>query len=736
MNKIKCFYLIKGEILFNLPLKRVLQLFKSSTKYLNLLQLSPKIYELYHNIKKDFELYNPRLYNNMLTYIVHFSRIQKNISMNILQDYFFRFLLEQKTIKAEYDNVYFEPLLIYLNSKKYYGTLIIELSEPKIDLNIRPNIEINNQKFFLEINFNMKWIDREKKENMDYFRNFLENKIIGKNTRNKVTKIHFFEKINLSEEKYENFFFDLISLFPNALFNIQSDYFDDEIYWSELDKFSSLKIIINEIIDKKEIQSDKSTNNNNININVQNDNNLLNKIQKEEYLTKIKKLNDNILSIKELNDFTLDFRKNEISIVKQFFDVYKSQKQNNNYKNQIIPSSLTLINFKYENNKEYFSELDNNIDTLQVIQRIYKNTPYPFFISPNLKSLQNIYLERINILEQTLVSIVNNNPLLEIIEISKNYTGYVYGYNLALALSKLNYLKSLNTEFFWYKDNIPNFHDNNLINKQENEFFKFFTSKTLLHLSLSNETNININTLNQNLPNLITLSMSFSNILEENNYNNFDSNIKDNIISKKNSCEIKDNTNKFSIRNHYKKKMSQDINKINDINEFNFSQNEKFFSRLRELSMTIIENSDEFFKKIAFFNSIENLYLDDFPITFMDTFVKYGHYLNNLDILYIYPDLSRKIHPHEMENLVKNLHYFNKLTVLTISFYCINENLVNLFYKELIRLPLLNRLKIIVKVSSDENKEILKKIINKIKTQNFNSKFLTITYNFLDIKYK
>ena len=114
MNKIKCFYLIKDEILFNLPLKRVLQLFKSSTKYLNLLQLSPKIYELYHNIKKDFELYNPRLYNNMLTYIVHFSRIQKNISMNILQDYFFRFLLEQKTIKAEYDNVYFEPLLIYL----------------------------------------------------------------------------------------------------------------------------------------------------------------------------------------------------------------------------------------------------------------------------------------------------------------------------------------------------------------------------------------------------------------------------------------------------------------------------------------------------------------------------------------------------------------------------------------------------------------------------------------------
>ena len=32
-------YLIKDEILFNLPLKRVLQLFKSSTKYLNLLQL-------------------------------------------------------------------------------------------------------------------------------------------------------------------------------------------------------------------------------------------------------------------------------------------------------------------------------------------------------------------------------------------------------------------------------------------------------------------------------------------------------------------------------------------------------------------------------------------------------------------------------------------------------------------------------------------------------------------------
>ena len=81
---------------------------------------------------------------------------------------------------------------------------------------------------------------------------------------------------------------------------------------------------------------------------------------------------------------------------------------------------------------------------MSIVQRIYKNTPYPINISANLKSLKVLKLERINITEKNLISIINNNPLLEILEIHKNYSGYIFGYDLALALSHLVFLKSFN----------------------------------------------------------------------------------------------------------------------------------------------------------------------------------------------------------------------------------------------------------------------------------------------------
>ena len=812
MNKIKNFYLIKDEILFYVPLKRVLKIFKINKRYRNLLKLYPSIYELYYNIQNDFEPYD----DEMLSYIVHFSLMQKNLSDNLLIEYYFRFLLTQKKIAVKYDSIHFGPLLDYLNSNKYKGILRVKLTEPKLDLGIRPNIEIKGENIFLEIFFNMKWIDNEKKDNIDYIKKFLDEKIEGEETRARVKKIEFGEYINLNEENYEDFFFDEISKFPNALFNIQSNYFDDNAYWSDLDKFFELKFIINDIIDTKEnlvkqnnvkqkIKINEANNKNNMNYingtnldknsskiiitdnnkckgqkndidensiinkneiksdnidiinginifkneneskniidenNIINENKIIDDFQDEEFITKVKRLNNNILSIRELKNFVLDFRKNKIGITDEFFSIYKDKEKAKNK----IPSRLTLINFIYEKDKEYFGELNNQINALEVVQRIYRNTPYPFYISSNLQSLKVLKLERINILEDNLVTIINSNPLLEIFEIHKNYTGYVFGFNLALALSQLQYLRSLSTEFFWYKDYVPNFKTNDLVNRQEHEFFKFLTSKSIKHLSLFNETNINIMTLNQNLPNLVSLSIESANILDENSNKNKETNSinsinikinKEDIFKCKNSGEI---TNKrFSIRNQYKKRKSAPLIETNYQKDFNYSEGDQLFHKLRDLSIILTKNSDEFFKRMAFFNKIENLCINDFEIDFFDTFVKYGYYFNNLDSLYVRPNFTDRIKSNESEKLVKNIHYFKKLTLLEIGFYCVNENLVNLLYDELTKLPLLQRLSIIVDISSDENKEILQNKINQLKTQNFNSKFLTISYYFWDKKYK
>lgn len=812
MNKIKNFYLIKDEILFYVPLKRVLKIFKINKRYRNLLKLYPSIYELYYNIQNDFEPYD----DEMLSYIVHFSLMQKNLSDNLLIEYYFRFLLTQKKIAVKYDSIHFGPLLDYLNSNKYKGILRVKLTEPKLDLGIRPNIEIKGENIFLEIFFNMKWIDNEKKDNIDYIKKFLDEKIEGEETRARVKKIEFGEYINLNEENYEDFFFDEISKFPNALFNIQSNYFDDNAYWSDLDKFFELKFIINDIIDTKEnlvkqnnvkqkIKINETNNKNNMNYingtnldknsskiiitdnnkckgqkndidensiinkneiksdnidiinginifkneneskniidenNIINENKIIDDFQDEEFITKVKRLNNNILSIRELKNFVLDFRKNKIGITDEFFSIYKDKEKAKNK----IPSRLTLINFIYEKDKEYFGELNNQINALEVVQRIYRNTPYPFYISSNLQSLKVLKLERINILEDNLVTIINSNPLLEIFEIHKNYTGYVFGFNLALALSQLQYLRSLSTEFFWYKDYVPNFKTNDLVNRQEHEFFKFLTSKSIKHLSLFNETNINIMTLNQNLPNLVSLSIESANILDENSNKNKETNSinsinikinKEDIFKCKNSGEI---TNKrFSIRNQYKKRKSAPLIETNYQKDFNYSEGDQLFHKLRDLSIILTKNSDEFFKRMAFFNKIENLCINDFEIDFFDTFVKYGYYFNNLDSLYVRPNFTDRIKSNESEKLVKNIHYFKKLTLLEIGFYCVNENLVNLLYDELTKLPLLQRLSIIVDISSDENKEILQNKINQLKTQNFNSKFLTISYYFWDKKYK
>ncbi len=901
MNKVKSFYILKDTILKYLPLKSLLLLFKTNRRYRQLFNLYPSIYEFYCNIKSDFEPYNEHIENETLSYLVHFSRIQKHLSDNLLQEYFFRFLLSQKKMLVDYDNINFGSLLKYLNANCYSGTVIIKLGEPKLDLSIRPNIEIKGENIFIEIYFNIKWIDKEKKDNIEYIKMFLNEKI-AEDSRGSVKKIQFGEYINLNEEKYEDFFFEEITLFPNALFNIQSNYFDDMGYWKDLDRFFKLKFIIeekleNENEDEKNKDKNRSKNiikenidaninqnnngynyninnrninsiskyykekkliskkieeeknkenedniNNNMNknkinneiksfsikyknstnelllnknidninnINIINDNNItlmkdtivqkninnlnlidnkiknninnnddsivnnniekkkedfdINKIkineniiinnednknniidneiniinekemdsQEDKILFEIKRLNQNILSIRELDNFILDLRKNKISIVDQFFKAYEDKSKDKN-KN---PPKLTLVNFTYEKEKEYFSELNGKINSLIIVQRIYRNTPYPFFISHQIHTLIALKLERINILEENLVTIINNNPSLEVFEIHKNYTGYIYGYDLALALSQLTNLKSLITEFFWYKENVPSFKTNIIINRQENEFFKFLTSKSLKYLSFSNETNIKIETLNKNLPNLISLCMEYSNILledkEKSNSVNF-SITKNN----QNNNNLRKSSGRLVTRRQIIKKMSAPLVEVNYLKDFNYTEEDHLFKKLRDLTIVKIDNSDEFFKKMVFFNKIENLYIDYYDKQFFETLVKYGHHFNNLDMLFICPDFSEKIKPVDSENFVKNIHCYKKLTFFEIGFYCINEELIDLLFNELTQLPLLQQLEIRVDISSEENKEMLQNKINELKNRKCNSKYLTITYTFNDKRFK
>ena len=325
-------------------------------------------------------------------------------------------------------------------------------------------------------------------------------------------------------------------------------------------------------------------------------------------------------------------------------------------------------------------------------------------------------LERLNILEENLVLIINNNPLLEIFEVHKNYTGYIFGYNLAFALNNLNFLRSLRTESFWFKENITNFSCDELINKQENEFYKFFKSKSLTDLRMDNETNINIYTLNENLPNLIHLSIENSNILMENN-NMISSSINSNIIS---------------IRNKYKKKLSERLNS----KKYNNSRDDTLFKKLRDLYLGGVKDIDDFFIKLTKINTIEDLSLDYFEPNFFNTLVKYGKYFTNLDTLYIYPKLDEKIIKSiDMVNFIKDLHFFQKITSLTICFFYINENLVDVLYDELIQLPLLYKLKIYVKNSSEEEKELIQNKINEIKNKSNYKDFFTIAYIFLDKKF-
>ena len=675
LSKIKSFYLVKQEILDYLPTSYMLNLFKTSKKYLKNLELTPVNYELYFNIRKDFEQYDDYLENDMLSFIPHLSIIQSHIPLPIIKEYYFRFLREQETISVFYINNYFEDFLNFMDKRCYKGNIVIQFNDLNFDFEKYPNIDIYNNITNVELFFNIKWIDKEKNDNMLLIQKFLQKKIIGISTRNNIKKIKFNEYLNLNDDIHIQFHDYLVTSFPNCELNLQYPYYNDQnekqtanVLASDIEKFHQLKMILDDADSGKYSYSQ------------------INKFYK--FLT----------SINNLHDLSIDFKKNKIDIIEKYLE----------NSNVAKPEKITLIDFWYDRRKEYFGELNDYITELVLVQVIYKRVPFPIRISNKLNCLMVLQLEKINILEDNLVNVVRNNTLLEIFEITKNFSRYVYGKKLALALSRLKNLKILTTNYFWYKDNLNSydlFDDKHI---KENNFFYYLKSGSLKYLTISNECNINLTTIAKNVPNLIRLSIEMSNVIT------YD-------ITSADANSETNNSEKKNLGFYMRKKEKNQINIIND------NSDDNVFLKMRNLNLIRTLNIGSFFKSISNDNKIENLKMIHFNKNVFDIFVDCINNLTNISTLIFIPDYNEKIAAKEYIKLINNLDCLKKLISLEIGFYNINdESLIKLIYTQIKRLTQLKYLKIIIEYCYESNKKILLDKVEELQKVNENLKINVI----------
>ena len=671
INRIKSLYILKEKILDFVPIKTKLKIFqRSSMKMLNSLQLNPDIYELYYYIKRDFEAYDDYIENDMLSLIFHLSLLKNNISLSNIKEYYFHYLLEQDNISVYYDNIYFKDLLIFLQNHNYNKTLIIQINDLKIDLDKYTDIHINSTLINIDIFFNIKFVERDKSNNIPDIKNFLIKKIIGINTPNYIKKIRFLEPINLDDNTNLELYNFLLLSFQNCKFNIQCNYKPENSYWKELGKFEQLKIIIGDDINNGE----------------QNEN--LNKKRNYSYVPYsnliLEQISKNLSSMENLNDLCINYNKKNIYLTNKYI----------NNDNLVKPEKIIFEDFQYDYRKKYFGEL-NGIIELILIQKVFKNTCYPINISDKLQSLLVLQLEKVNILEDHLVNVVKNNPNLEVFEIKKNFSGYVYDIKLAEALSNLKYLKILSTHFFWYKINLRSkelFKDFHI---QENQFFKFLKNNSIKYLNISNESNINLHTIEINLPSLIRLSIDASNLITYDIQNE-----KINFINKKN-------------------KYNKDINKNNLIINNNIINNEEnnCFKTLRFLKLLKVLNFGSFLKKLSKQNNLENLSLINFDKKIFESIIRYIKEMNNIKYLTFIPDFGEKMTSKESQPFIKILHNLKDLTYIDVGIYIIDDNLINLLYNKLEKLKSLKKVKITVELILENDKKLFIEKMNKLKKE-------------------
>ena len=668
INRIKSFYIIKEKILDFLPLKTMLKLFqKSSMKLLNSLQLNPDIYELYYYIRKDFEPYDDYLDNDMLSFIYHLFLLKHNLSILTIKEFYFRYLLEKNNISVYYDNMYFKDLLEFLQKHNYNKTLIIQVNDLKIDFGKYSDISISSALINIEIFFNIKLEEKDKTSNILDIKHFLSQKIIAKNSVNFIKKINFLKPINLDDNIYFELYEFLLASFQKCKYNIQCNYKPEPSYWKNLDNFHQLKIVIGEKI---------------------NENNDINEKRNYTYTPysklKLEQVNKNISYVQNLNDLHIDYSGKNICLTNNYIN-------NNSQK----PEKIILEDLQYDYRREYFGEL-NGVIELILIQKNFKITNYPIIISNKLQSLLVLQLEKINILEDHLVNIVESNPNLEIFEVKKNFSRYVYDIKLATALSNLKYLKILSTNFFWYKINLRSkelFKDFHI---QENQFFKYLKSHSIKYLNISNESNINIHTIETNLPYLIRLSIEASNLIS---YDTQDEYI--NFINKKNKY----------FKNTYNNKLIINSNIV--IN----NEESICFKTLRSLKLIKDLNFASFLKKLSQLNNLENLSLINLDKKIFESIIRYIKEMNNINYLTVIPDFGEKMTSKESESFIKNIHNFKNLTFIDIGIYTMDIYLINLLYDELEKLKEIKNVKLTVELIFENEKQFLEEKMEELKNE-------------------
>ena len=669
IKQIKSLYILKERILDFVPTNKILEIFKNSKYYQKSLQICLSTYELFYNIKQDFEPYDDYLDNDMLSLISHLLRLQKQISISTIKECYFRYLREQNNISVYYDNAFLKDLLIFLQARNFKNNLIIQINNLKIDLDKYIDIDINSSLINIELFFNIKWKEKDKTNNIPDIKNFLSKKVIGINSSYYIKKMRFLEPININDKEHIELYDYLLVSFPNCVFNIQCNYIPDQNFWKKLDRFHQLKVIIQNNEKENEIKENK------------------NHYSYVPYTnTQLTLINKCFASIQNISDLCINYDRKRINLTDKYINDISIQK----------PEKIIFEDFEYEYRKKYFGELNGLIELI-LIQKIFKNTPFPISISDKLRSLLVLELVKVNILEDQLVSVIKNNPLLEVFEIKKNFSGYVYEIKLASALSGLNYLKILSTQFFWYKTNLKSNELFKDFHVEENQFFKFLKSDSIKYLNILNESNINIHTIENNLPNLIRLSIEVSNLI---------------------TYDIKEKNINFDNSKYISSKYKNRIIIHDNNNIINNSGENNIFKKLRFLNLFKVLNFGSFFKKLANLNNLENLTIINFDKRLFDSFTKFSKDMDNVINLTVIPDYGEKMTSKESEPFIKNIHRFKNLKLINIGLFTIDAYLINILYEELKKLKELEQVKITVELIFESNKVILEEKIKSLKNEN------------------
>ena len=247
-----------------------------------------------------------------------------------------------------------------------------------------------------------------------------------------------------------------MQVYPNATYNIESEFAPDINYYSQIGKYNNFKLNIPILVDDE-----------------------------------IETLNNILIGKNDLIDLTLNLKKNSIEYIKEYL------------KNNIV-KYFCLINFLYEENKFYLEDL-KHIEKLWIIQRFYKANKYSFNISPKLNTLKVFSCEKVFMTEKSFCNIINNNPLLETVKYDKNYSDIErFTIEAAKALSNLKYLKNLTT-------------DNFDKNASESKFYLNLKSNSIRNLDIFNEGFINFQILDINIPNLEYLVLENINLIDYDN---------------------------------------------------------------------------------------------------------------------------------------------------------------------------------------------------------------------------